>query len=161
MLIEVVRSPRRRKTVELRPARGAKSLRLVTPIDMSGAEEREHLAALFIRWRRRRARPPVDIEQRALELAATYRLPTANLVEWVTNQTTRWGSCTRATRHIRVSSMLGGYPQWVIDYVLVHELAHLVEVGHPPRFWELVNRYPLTERARGFLIAKGLEESAL
>src|ERR671919_184185 len=48
--------------------------------------------------------------------------------------------------------------QWVHEYVVMHELAH-VEVPSPSRrFWRLVDRYPLAERARGFLIAKGLED---
>ena len=50
-------------------------------------------------------------------------------------------------------------PAWVRDYVVMHELAHLLVAGHGPRFWELVNRYPLTERARGYLMAVGLEEA--
>ena len=65
----------------------------------------------------------------------------------------RWGSCTPATRTIRLSTRLAAFPDWVIDYVIVHELAHLVVHGHGPDFWDLVNRYPRTERARGYLIA--------
>jgi hypothetical protein len=58
---------------------------------------------------------------------------------------------------VRISSRLSREPGWVIDYVIVHELAHLSVSGHGPRFWRLVERYPLAERARGFLMARGLE----
>jgi predicted metal-dependent hydrolase len=42
-------------------------------------------------------------------------------------------------------------PRWVVDYVLVHELAHLLEPGHGKRFWAWVDRYPKAERAKGYL----------
>jgi predicted metal-dependent hydrolase len=74
----------------------------------------------------------------------------------VSNQTSRWGSCTPATREIRISDRIAGFPEWVLDAVVVHELAHLVHLGHTREFWELAHRYPLTERALGFLIAKQL-----
>ncbi len=52
---------------------------------------------------------------------------------------------------IRLSSRLQPMPAWVVDYVLVHELAHLLEPGHGREFHRLVERYPQAERAEGFL----------
>jgi hypothetical protein len=78
-------------------------------------------------------------------------------VEYVTNQNKRFGSCSTRTRQIRLSHRLAAAPGWVRDYVLVHELAHLVHPNHGKRFWALVNKYPLSERARGYLMAVGME----
>jgi predicted metal-dependent hydrolase len=72
-------------------------------------------------------------------------------VRWVDNQRARWGSCTPGDRSIRLSSRLQAMPSWVVDYVLVHELAHLLEAGHDERFWAWVDRYPRAERAKGYL----------
>jgi predicted metal-dependent hydrolase len=78
-------------------------------------------------------------------------------IRWVDNQEWRWGSCTPADRAIRISSRLVREPPWVLDYVIVHEMAHLLVHGHGPAFWDVVGRYPLTERARGFLLARGAD----
>ena len=67
--------------------------------------------------------------------------------------TTRWGSCSPHSGEVRLSTRLAAFPDWVIDYVIVHELAHLVIDGHGHEFWELVHRYPKSERAIGYLIA--------
>ncbi len=72
-------------------------------------------------------------------------------VRWVTNQGSRWGSCTPADGTVRLSTRLQGMPAWVVDYVLVHELAHLVIPEHSAHFWALVGRYPRADRARGYL----------
>ena len=72
-------------------------------------------------------------------------------VRWVTNQNARWGSCTPGDRTIRLSDRLQQMPGWVVDYVLVHELAHLLEAGHTPEFWAWVDRYPRAEKAKGYL----------
>ena len=72
-------------------------------------------------------------------------------VVWVDNMEHRWASCTSVDRSIRVSSRLRSMPDWVLDYVLVHELAHILVAGHDADFWLLVNRYERTERARGYL----------
>src|SRR5690606_4500540 len=72
-------------------------------------------------------------------------------VTWSSRQNRRWGSCTPSEGSIRISRRLQGMPIWVLEAVLVHELAHLFVPGHGPDFQELVHRYPRTERARGFL----------
>jgi predicted metal-dependent hydrolase len=72
-------------------------------------------------------------------------------VRWVTNQNGRWGSCTPDDGSIRISHRLKGVPTYVLDYVLVHELAHLLESGHTPAFWAWVDRYPRAEKAKGYL----------
>ena len=64
-----------------------------------------------------------------------------------------WGSCTFTTGAIRVARRAATLPEWVLDYLLVHELAHLEHSDHGPAFHELVGRYPLTERAKGYLMA--------
>ena len=100
------------------------------------------------------------LRRRSVELARRYLEGRANpsSVRWVPPMRTRWASCTPADGTIRLSDRLAPWPPWVRDYVLVHELAHLAVPDHSPAFWRLVDRYPLSERARGFLIAKGMEE---
>ena len=103
----------------------------------------------------RRARPSDEgLEDRATLLNRRYfggRLRW-NSIAWA-DQQHRWGSCTFTAGVIRIAERAKGLPPWVVDYILVHELAHLEEADHGPRFWELVNRYPMTERARGYLMA--------
>ena len=129
------------------------------PAGLGKAEEARIVARLVRRVTDRTRGVEIDLTARAATLAARYRLPTPTAIRWVDNQSSRWGSCTPTTGTIRLSRTLSTFPGWVMDYVIVHELAHLEVHGHGPAFWELVARYPLTERARGFLIAKGLEHS--
>ena len=63
----------------------------------------------------------------------------------------RWGSCTIQTREIRISHRLKVAPGWVLDAVIVHELAHLIEANHSARFRQLENRYPRRGDADVFL----------
>ena len=159
--VEVRRSSRRRKTISAEIV--GEALIVSVPERLSKAEEQEWVARMTERMSERKRRDRLnttgDLERRAAELADRYLdgiRPSG--VEWVTNQRSRWGSCCPEDGTIRLSLALSGYPRWVCDYVIVHELAHLVVPDHSARFWDLVNRYPMTERARGFLIAKGMEE---
>jgi predicted metal-dependent hydrolase len=158
MKVEVVRSSRRRKTVQARLVGDV--MRLSIPAGMSPADEQRWIEEMSRRLKQRRAAGRIDLERRARDLAARFGLQTPVSIRWVENQESRWGSCTPSDRTIRISSKLVNEPGWVIDYVIVHELAHLSVPRHGPRFWALVNRYPLTERARGFLMARGVEPQA-
>ena len=155
MKVEVVRSPRRRKTVQAREVNGV--LRVSIPATMTKADEERWVAEMVRRMERRTAANGVDLRRRAEVLATRYRLQRPETISWVDNQEWRWGSCTPADGSIRISSRLATEPGWVLDYVIVHELAHLDIRYHDATFWALVNRYPKAERARGFLMARGLE----
>lgn len=158
MKVEVVRSTRRKRTVELRPVPGG--VRISIPASATKEEEEKYVSSLLRRHERRQQAKSLDLDGRAQRLSKKYGLGTPTSIRWVENQNTRWGSCTPATGEIRISSAIAKFPSWVVDYVIVHELAHLTYHGHGPRFWSLVSRYELAERARGFLIAKGLEGAA-
>jgi len=56
----------------------------------------------------------------------------------VRKMTSRWGSCTAKTRRIRINAALEYCPRECLEYVVVHELAHLRECNHSPRFWAIV-----------------------
>ncbi|WP_084693488.1 M48 family metallopeptidase [Actinomadura atramentaria] len=152
--VEVRRSSRRRRTVSA--YRDGDKVVVLLPSRLSKAEEEQWIATLLQRLaeRERRRRPSDDdLFTRALELSRRHlggRAEPAS-VRWVDNQHARWGSCTPDDATIRLSTRLRGMPPWVLDYVLVHELAHLLIPGHGPDFWALVGRYPKAERARGYL----------
>ena len=129
---------------------------VLVPARFTRAEEQEWVSTMLDRLdRQEKRRRPSDagLKRRAAELSTRYLdgLAQPLTVRWVANQNSRWGSCTPTDRSIRLSTRLQGMPPWVTDYVLVHELAHLIEVGHTPTFWSWVDRYPKAERAKGFL----------
>jgi predicted metal-dependent hydrolase len=78
-----------------------------------------------------------------------------NAICWVSNMQSRLGSCTRGgpmDGQIRISDKIKGWPDWVVDYVIAHELLHRTHPNHSAAFWnELRAAYPMTEQARGFI----------
>lgn len=151
LLVEVVRSPRRRRTVQARL--DGDVVRVRVPAAMAAAEEARCVEELVRRIERRQRSGAVDLAERAAALARRHRLPEPASIRWSEVQGARWGSCTPATGAVRISDRLAGLPAWVLDYVIVHELAHLVVADHSPAFHALVARYPRAERARGYLQA--------
>lgn len=153
--IEVRRSPRRRRTVSA--YRDGARIVVLIPSRFTKAEEAKWVTEMVQRLdagaTKRRGSGDAALARRAAELSTSYLGGRAkpDSVRWVANMTTRWASCTPADATIRLSERLRDMPHWVRDYVLVHELAHLLVPGHGPDFWALVQRYPRTERARGYL----------
>lgn len=152
--VEVRRSSRRRRSVQAYREGGR--IIVLVPAALTAAEEARWVDTMVERLEKRGTstrRSDESLLARALELGAAHLDGTAvpASVRWVDNQHTRWGSCTPGDRSIRLSSRLRSMPDWVVDYVLVHELAHLRVASHGPDFWALVDRFPLTERARGYL----------
>lgn len=156
MPVEVVRSSKRRKSVSARIVDGRIVVRM--PQWMTKKQEAEYVTDLVAKLERQSTAREIDLVARARTLAKRYDLPEPTLIQWVTNQQQRWGSCTPSTGEIRISDRIAGFPEWVVDAVIVHELAHLVHLAHSPAFWALANRYPKTERAYGFLIAKQITD---
>ena len=150
--VEVVRSKKRRRTVSAQMHGDV--LRVSIPSWMSKSEEASNVAEMVRRFKRKIATQEVDLTDRARILAKRYSLRTPDSIEWAENLTSVWGLCTPSTKTIRMSTRLVGFPSWVLDYVIVHELAHLHVSGHGPDFWEITRRYEKTERAIGYLIAK-------
>ncbi|MGO8872525.1 MAG: M48 family metallopeptidase [Acidimicrobiales bacterium] len=128
---------------------------VVVPAHLRGAERDEMVESLSRRVARHRPHlhsSDEELTRRATALGRRYLEGTTPAsIRWSTNQQKRWGSCTIATREIRVSERLRMAPAWVLDAVIVHELAHLVEANHSPRFRELENRYPRRREADAFL----------
>jgi predicted metal-dependent hydrolase len=149
--VEVRRSRRRTRTVSAYRKDG--TVIVLIPARFTKAEEAEWVDTMVARLEGKQRRRPSDddLMVRARRLGAELDLPEPSSVRWVTNQSSRWGSCTPGEGSIRLSHRLQRMPVWVVDYVLVHELAHLVEAGHDAGFWRLVDRFPRAERAKGYL----------
>ncbi|MET7954066.1 M48 family metallopeptidase [Streptomyces sp. NPDC048209] len=152
--VEVRRSARRSRTVSAY-REGDRTIVLI-PARMSEAEEQRWVGVMLDKLAAQESKRVIgdgELSDRAERLSDQYLEGRARpaSVRWVTNQNTRWGSCTPAEGSIRLSHRLQGMPEYVVDYVLLHELAHLLVPGHGPRFWRLLEAYPRTERARGYL----------
>ena len=161
MKVHIIRSQKRRKTVQAREVDGVLEIR--APASMPNTELEPIIDRLRKRIERRKKKRELDddaLARRANKLNRSYF--DGNLqwksMRWVTNQNKRFASCTPSQGTIRVSHRLATMPDFVLDYVIVHELAHLIEANHGDGFWALVARYPKTERARGYLMAVGLED---
>ena len=154
MEIIIKRSHRRRKTIQARMVDGA--MEVLAPSKISDAALADHIIKLQAKLEKRAAmRDDASLKARANYLNKKYfgGELTWDSISYSLRQERRRGSCNFYEKTIRISQRLAKMPQWVEDYVIVHELAHLLQPNHGKRFKALIQRYPLAERAIGFLIA--------
>jgi len=157
--IKVIRSSRRKKTVQAKLIDGV--LRIYLPKGLTKTEEEKwvnHMRESFLR-KLRLNRSDESLRIRADRLNKKFFNGELEFdIRYVSNQNKRFGSCTPKTKKIRISDRVAKMPWWVQDYVVLHELTHLIHPNHSKEFWEKVNEYRYTERAKGYLIAVGMNK---
>ena len=166
MEIKIIRSSRRKKTVSTREINGV--IQLYLPLGVSRKKELE-----YIQWARKRVESGrrkkelkeknagKQLERLAEKFNREYfeaKLSWEGIIYSTAQNAHMFGICDINKKTIRISDRLLKMPKFVHDYVLIHELTHLKIPGHGHNFWEIVNRYPKTERARGYLMAVGMSD---
>ena len=157
--IEVRISKRRKKTSEAKWVGGRIVVSLPAHLDIASRQKTIDwlVQRLITRHRLQSGLDDDGLLARAIELSDRYLVGAHPVsVRWVTNQSARWGSCSYYSGHIRLSHRLRVVPEWVLDSVLVHELAHLTHPDHSPAFHKLAGAYPRHEEAGVFLAGYGL-----
>lgn len=157
MEVKIIRSQKRQRTVS---ARLVDDLLLINaPLALSQECLDKMISSFKLRLQRRKLKTELDKEKNLLDLARVLnkkyfdnRLK-IDSIEYATDQNSRFGCCNYRAAKIRISHKIGLMPNWVRKYVLIHEMAHLIEPNHSRAFWVIVCRYKLTERARGYLMA--------
>jgi len=159
--IRVVRSSRRKRSISAYREQGA--IVIQVPARLSNSKVSEVIPEMVEKILTREAREKIsdaELFDRARELLARY-LPEFTIspasVTW-RPMNERWGSCTTLDRTIRISDRLNGAPNYVVDYLLVHELIHLMIPDHGPQFEALLARFEESERASAYL--EGYEAGA-
>ena len=158
--VKIIRSTKRRKTIQAKMVNG--KLWIYLPANITKTKEQRWIEQMKKRFDKRKRRQKLNsderLQKRTQEINKQYFNGILDFeIKYVTNQTSKFGSCTPRTKMIRVSDRIATMPQWVQDYVIIHELAHLVHPNHSKKFWEKVYQFRYTERAKGYLIAVGME----
>ena len=158
--VKIIRSARRKKTVQAKKIDDR--LHVYLPMGMSPAVEQKWVKKMVNQWENRKHRRLLnndeELKQRAEKLNKQYFQGSLTFsIQFVSNQQKRFGSCSPHSKRIRISNRIATMPVWVQDYVILHELTHLVYSDHSSDFWNKVNEFALSERARGYLIAVGFD----
>ncbi len=162
MEVKVIRSQARKKTIHAKIV--GETLLVYLPLGMHREEETKIIEKMRQKIENKMLKSDINkddfLKKRFDEFNRRYFNGTLKVksIEFVTNQERKRGSCTPANGTIRLSHKLLDMPKWVLDYVIMHEMSHLMHPNHSRAFWTKVSEYKYAERARGFLIAKGMEE---
>jgi len=165
MEIKVIRSPDRKKTIQAKLI--GETIVVYLPCGMHREEERKIIERMKKKIENKRLKRNINKDDYLIKRFAEFNnryfqgILNVNTIEFVTNQESRRGSCTPSNGTIRLSHKLLDMPKWVLDYVLMHEMSHLLHPDHSKAFWEKVSDYKYAERARGFLMAKGMEKDEI
>ncbi len=157
--VEVRISKRRKKTSEAKWVGGRIVVSLPAHLNLESRQKTIDwlVERLLTRHRLQSGLDDDGLLARAIDLSERYLVGARPVsVRWVDNQTARWGSCSYHSGHIRVSHRLRVVPEWVLDSVLVHEVAHLTHPDHSPAFHKLAGAYPRHQEAGVFLAGYGL-----
>jgi predicted metal-dependent hydrolase len=152
--VRIVATRRRRRTVAARLRSGV--LELLVPEWMPHTEREMWAENMRKRIERRMRRRPATDEQLAERARLLNKRHFGGRLRWHSvswHDMSNWGDCSVMTGDIRIAKRAKTLPTWVLDYLLTHEMAHLEHGDHGPGFHEMVSRYPLTERAKGYLLA--------
>jgi predicted metal-dependent hydrolase len=160
--VTIIRSRRRKKTIQTKYQDG--HLWIYLPSGMSSKDEQKWIDKMIERNKRCKRKKAVKqsdmwLIQRAQYLNKKYFNGSLHFsIRFVTNQNSRYGSCTSIDKTIRISGRVKTMPGWVQDYIIIHELTHLLHPDHSRKFWETVNQYKYAERAKGYLFAISREK---
>lgn len=145
------RGARVRRITANETAAGEKSLGSYATLQVTGPIE--YAAPRLTDWLFEEARR--DLDERVVHHAANLDLAAKRIT--VRDQSSRWGSCS-TTGTLSFSWRLVLAPPLILDYVAAHEVAHLNEMNHGPRFWALVRRtMPQMDEARQWLHIYGMD----
>ncbi len=160
MEVKIIRSSRRMRTIS---ARVVKDILVVRAPAALSRQRLENIIDKFrLKFERKRLKGELERIHGLAVVAARINDKYFNnklkigSIEYVTGQNSKFGCCNYQTADIRISYKVGLMPEWVRDYVVMHEMAHLIEPNHSKLFWDIVSRYKLAERARGYLMAAGI-----
>jgi hypothetical protein len=161
MEVKIKRSSRRLRTVSARLVND--TLLISAPVDLPEGRLEKITADFKSRFEKKKLKEELSRKQDLREIAVLLNKKyfgnqlKINSIEYVSGQSSKFGCCNYHSANIRISHRVGLMPRWVRDYVLIHEMAHLLEPNHSRAFWNIVSRYKLAERARGYLMAVGFD----